>query len=358
MLYQQFKDCSQYHRWSTFDNSDGLEATICVKREPIGICLTIPGLELEWDVDKIERMASHWHSPSLNRRVERDDLKRISTIIAPVASPRQLSQHFDWSEFFAALAPAWLTWQSQWKNHKHWFHGSVVKLSPPCESPNPLISPLPVAYIPNDGTVRFKEWTQGWPMKSAARASLPTRNQPPWQRPGELKTTGASQELFPLSTYIQLNKASTDILDISWLVQANACVGPAISDGKKMHDASNGIAREVYLSVPPLVVQYEDRGSVSSPPQSDSLYWSLDPAGNTRLSLEECDSLGIPRLRLYFIRAAKCWREYHYNAICDFTRAKGFDPHTLICQSALPSVGGRGAVNSVRGIYRQNSGKA
>lgn len=56
-------------------------------------------------------------------------------------------------------------------------------------------------------------------------------------QPGELKTTGAPQELpsFSLSTYIQLNKASTDILDVSWLAQANACVGPAISDGKKMH---------------------------------------------------------------------------------------------------------------------------
>ncbi|KAJ7807833.1 hypothetical protein B0H14DRAFT_2871845 [Mycena olivaceomarginata] len=320
-------------------------------------------------------MASYWHSPSLNRRVERDDLKRISTIIASVASPRQLSQHFDWSEFFTALAPAWLEWQSQWKNHKHWFLGSVVRLSPH-ESPNPPASPLPVAYIPNDGTIRFQEWTQGWPMKSAAEHLYQPENQPLWQRfafqPGELKTTGTSQELFPLSTYIQLNKASTDILDISWLAQANACVGPAISDGKKMHGVidtlgysisaywnilqthQNGIAGEVYLSVPPLVVQYEGSRVRVEPPQSDSLYWSLDPAGNTRLSLEECDSLGIPRLRLYFTRAARCWREYHYNAICDFTRAKGFDPRTFdLCQSlgfplaemessgqsALPSVG-------------------
>jgi hypothetical protein len=52
-------------------------------------------------------------------------------------------------------------------------------------------------------------------------------------QPGELKTTGVSKELFPLSTYIQL--ASTDIFDASWFAQANACVGPAISDGKKMH---------------------------------------------------------------------------------------------------------------------------
>jgi hypothetical protein len=95
----------------------------------------------------------------------------------------------------------------------------------------------------------------------------------------------------------------------------------------------NGIAREVYLSIPPLVVKYEAPRVRVEPPQCDSLYWSLDPAGNSRLSLEECDSLGIPRLGLYFTRAAKCWREYHYSAICDFTRAKGFDPRTFdLCQ--------------------------
>jgi hypothetical protein len=33
-------------------------------------------------------------------------------------------------------------------------------------------------------------------------------------------------------------------------------------------------------------------------------------------------------LRFAFFRAAVCWQQYHYNAICDFSRAKGFDPYT------------------------------
>ncbi|KAF7356007.1 hypothetical protein MVEN_00930100 [Mycena venus] len=183
------------------------------------------------------------------------------------------------------------------------------------------MSSLPVAYIPNDCTVRFNEWTQSWPRKSAAEHPYQPENHPPWQRfafqPGELKTSGAGKELSALSTYIQLNNASTDILDVSWLAQANACIGPAISDGKKIHGVidtlgyaiwydpafinilpvnQDGIAREVYLSVPPLVVKHEASRLRIEPPQPDSLYWSLDPAGNSRLSPEECDSLGIPRL--------------------------------------------------------------
>ncbi|KAF7356008.1 hypothetical protein MVEN_00930200 [Mycena venus] len=360
MLFQQFKDCSQYHRWNTVDNPDGLQATICVKRQPIGICLTIPGLELEWDVDKLERMTSSWHShsPSLTHQLERDGLKRISTIIASASSPRQLSQHFDWSEFSTALTPVWPAWTSQWMNHEHFFLGSIVGLAPYDCSSSPA-SVLPVAYIPNDCTVRFKEWTQSWPRKSTAEHLYQPENHPPWQRfafqPGELKTSGAGNKLFVLSTYIQLNNASRDILDVSWLAQANACIGPAISDERKLYGVidtlgyviwfnpaflnilpvhKDGISREVYLSVPSLIVKYEASRVRIEPPQHDSLYWSLDPAGNSRLSPEECDSLGIPRLQIHSIRGANSWREYHYNAICDFVRAKGFDPRTLdLCQS-------------------------
>ncbi|KAJ7874857.1 hypothetical protein B0H13DRAFT_1632936, partial [Mycena leptocephala] len=64
-------------------------------------------------------------------------------------------------------------------------------------------------------------------------------------------------------------------------------------------------------------------------------YWSCDPAGNIHLSCEECDSIGIPRLRSYFIRTANCWREYNYSAIREFSRAKGFDPCTYDLAQSL-----------------------
>lgn len=140
------------------------------------------------------------------------------------------------------------------------------------------------------------------------------------------------------------------MVDATWLSQANACLGPDISDGKQkqlygmidtlgygiwynhgfediLHPA--GITQEVYLFVTPLVIKYEASRVRVDPPQADGFYRSLDRTGNPRLSPEECDSLGIPRVRFHFIRAANCWREYHYSAICDFARAKGFDPYAF-----------------------------
>ncbi|KAJ7161883.1 hypothetical protein C8R43DRAFT_838489, partial [Mycena crocata] len=57
-------------------------------------------------------------------------------------------------------------------------------------------------------------------------------------------------------------------------------------------------------------------------------YWSLDSSGTTRLSEEESDRRGLPRLRFSFLRAANCWHEYHYKALRDFFIAKGFEPES------------------------------
>jgi len=78
MLFQQFKECSEYHRWSICGNPEGLEATICVKREPLGICLTMPESDLEWDIDKIEDMLSSWHASFFNLKENLDDSRAWS----------------------------------------------------------------------------------------------------------------------------------------------------------------------------------------------------------------------------------------------------------------------------------------
>lgn len=62
-------------------------------------------------------------------------------------------------------------------------------------------------------------------------------------------------------------------------------------------------------------------------PGSDQFYWSLDPSGNTRMTQDECDSTGLPRLTFHFLPVANFWHEYHYGAIRDFLEAKGFDPY-------------------------------
>jgi len=156
-----------------------------------------------------------------------------------------------------------------------------------------------------------------------------------------------------MSSYIEFDHGDTEMLDLSWLAQANACIGPAISDGKQLYGVIDtlgyairrdpafehllhpeGIAQELYLSVPPVSIKYEVLRVRVDPAESD-YYWSLDSAGNIRLSPKECDSLGIPRLRFEFVRAASCWREYHYSAIREFSRAKGFGSWTYDSAQSL-----------------------
>ncbi|KAJ7822138.1 hypothetical protein B0H13DRAFT_2448403, partial [Mycena leptocephala] len=55
-------------------------------------------------------------------------------------------------------------------------------------------------------------------------------------------------------------------------------------------------------------------------------YWSLDPSGAERLSLEEATELGFPRIRLRTSVRADSWDADVYAAICQFYQAKGFDP--------------------------------
>ncbi|KAJ7881981.1 hypothetical protein B0H14DRAFT_2178064, partial [Mycena olivaceomarginata] len=57
-------------------------------------------------------------------------------------------------------------------------------------------------------------------------------------------------------------------------------------------------------------------------------YWSLDPTGNTQMTPDECDSLGLPRLKFLFLPRARFWHEYHCDAIREFFEAKGFDPES------------------------------
>lgn len=89
-----------------------------------------------------------------------------------------------------------------------------------------------------------------------------------------------------------------------------------------------GTTQEVHLAVSPIRVKYRGSRAGVEYPQSDHFYWSSDAAGTTRLSTEECDSLGIPRLLFSFLRGASCWYPYHYGAIREFIRGKGFDPYS------------------------------
>ncbi|KAJ7488411.1 hypothetical protein FB451DRAFT_1529779 [Mycena latifolia] len=89
----------------------------------------------------------------------------------------------------------------------------------------------------------------------------------------------------------------------------------------------DGTVQEAHIFACPIeIISRGARISIEFP-ESNQFYWSLDESGSTRLSQDECDNLGIPRLKFEYKCAASFWEPYHYNAIREFHQAKGFDPY-------------------------------
>ncbi|KAJ6576935.1 hypothetical protein DFH09DRAFT_1310959 [Mycena vulgaris] len=57
-------------------------------------------------------------------------------------------------------------------------------------------------------------------------------------------------------------------------------------------------------------------------------YWSLDPSGAERLSTEEADELGFPRLECKMNVWVCSWDESVYNGLRKFHEGKGYDPYS------------------------------
>ncbi|KAJ7168863.1 hypothetical protein C8R46DRAFT_241131 [Mycena filopes] len=78
-----------------------------------------------------------------------------------------------------------------------------------------------------------------------------------------------------------------------------------------------------------LCPQKHFRVGVSSFKWPDSpAYWSLDPAGVERLSMEEATQLGFPRFELATEIKGRSWDTSVYAGLRQFHRAKGFDPES------------------------------
>ncbi|KAF7341587.1 hypothetical protein MSAN_02055800 [Mycena sanguinolenta] len=338
MLFGQFKECSRYHRWSNGDNGEGVDATICVKRDPIGICLTMLDSYSVDGVPPRERTLSRWHAAYFSHRSAPTNTQTISNIITSNTPLKEWAERLTWNQFFALLTPVWFPDFLPWTGETQLFLGNVIA----------PVSSSPVAYIPIDSTVLLKGWTVGWPFESSLGHICTPGNDSVWQRfnfpAGSFKAV-AIETTIPFISYIEFEKTRTDILDTSWLTQANACIGGPISEGKHGYGVINtvgcgikvdsgfeglhpdGIAQVVHLFLAPISVKYEGSRVTFDYSAPDGFYWTLDSAGTNRLSPEECDSLGIPRLKFYLLKAANTWHEYHYAAIREFFRAKGFDPY-------------------------------
>ncbi|KAJ7200779.1 hypothetical protein GGX14DRAFT_400387 [Mycena pura] len=307
-------------------------ATICVKREPVGICLTLPGSDIKWDVNPRERLLSHWHSSYFCHRTAPSGISPSSFACAP--QPKDFASTLTWEQFLAMLTPAWLPRIGEWNTEPQFFLGSIV----PGQHLDGYLRPmLPVADLDNSSPPCLRQWTLGPPPKSSPSDPYDGKTHSQWQR------------------YIEFDPVNATRLNLSWLAQANACISPALLHGEQPHE---GTPQETHAFVCPITVKYEGSRIGVEDLQSDCYYWSLDASGSCRLSTEECDFLGIPRLRVYPICGANYWHRYHYNAICEFARSKGVHPDSQdVAQLlSLPKVQMRSSGRGWRGrqLHQEN----
>ncbi|KAK6996448.1 hypothetical protein R3P38DRAFT_2565509, partial [Favolaschia claudopus] len=59
-----------------------------------------------------------------------------------------------------------------------------------------------------------------------------------------------------------------------------------------------------------------------------SAYWSLDPWGVERLSIEQAFNIGFPIIQFSTTIRLRSWDDSAYAGLREFHRAKGFDPDT------------------------------
>jgi hypothetical protein len=114
---------------------------------------------------------------------------------------------------------------------------------------------------------------------------------------------------------------------VTGVVEMLSCV--LVMDAKFQHVLrSEGTLAQAHIFLCPISVRHEGLRIGLEFPESDYFYWSLDSAGNSRMTLAECDSIGLPRLGFRFLATTKFWHEYHYNAVREFSEARGFNPHS------------------------------
>jgi hypothetical protein len=89
----------------------------------------------------------------------------------------------------------------------------------------------------------------------------------------------------------------------------------------------DGTEEEIHLFACPIDISDRESRLCLEFPESTPFFWALDEGGIKRLSQEECDKLGIPRLRFYHKPAATFWQPYHYSAIRQFHAARGVNPY-------------------------------
>ncbi|KAJ7448968.1 hypothetical protein FB451DRAFT_1567112 [Mycena latifolia] len=350
MLFKQFKDSKQYCQWKLNNFTGAGSSTICVRREPIQLSLSLACEEWSYAVDRIHEKLSKWYSMTYKFQPSESAIVPIvTTFISPDTDLREaLIRQLGFRGLYKTLTAPWrssgdIPFALQGQYHL----GTVVA------DPGPAGSPFrPLGFMPHAcSNVQVSHWSMGGQSKLDATDEYNAEQHACWKR-FTFPPCSFQAALNPWKTFfmafIKLDSAQVDLLHQAWLSQANKFLSNYTGNNEDrmgvidmitcyliFDKAFQGVLRhdgttvESHLFACPLQARKNDTRFSLALPESDQYYWALDSAGTTRLSQEESDRIGLPRFRFGFQPWATLWEPYHYNAVREFHQAKGFDPYSL-----------------------------
>ncbi|KAJ7214990.1 hypothetical protein GGX14DRAFT_443557 [Mycena pura] len=336
-------ECSDQHYIGLW----GLEATICVKQNPIRLCLTMPGLGTDSEVQDPEYRLSSWHTEHFkHQNIAPKTFSTVANVLIATSdlTLTTLASRIDWAHCLTALLHFRFNQRTACGMQTNLFLGPFVTL-------RFGDSMVPVAYIPNSSRIRIPHWVLHQ-CPDVLPFSEGDGHQERFCFPsGTFKTSEISKicnECPCLTSSIELDALARR--RTSWLSQANHCISGTsfenrerktyygtidtlvciiVVDTESRHQLRpEGTLREAYLFPCPIRVRHHGRRIGLEFPHADQWYWSLDPSGVTKMTLEKCDSIGLPRWKFLFLPTVNAWYEYHYNAIREFSETRGFDPYS------------------------------
>ncbi|KAJ7107502.1 hypothetical protein C8R44DRAFT_858004 [Mycena epipterygia] len=338
------QDSGKYHMWQ---NDFSVVSTICVRKEPIQLCLTMPDDEWSYSVDPDNETLSLWYSGSYIYQPA-ESTGTVVPIVSTCQYPylhQTLIQHLGFRKFYETLIAPWSIPATVPENYHL---GSIIVGVDQKKYPGHQFRIF--GHIPHCSEVQMTEWSLGPVSKFDPANQYDVERHGRWKRftfpPCSFKT-GFKLKDKPMA-FIKLDTNQVSVLHQAWLSQANLWIGPnsnnrtdrwGLIDLISCHFAidpafedlfqRDGTPVESHLFVCPLDLRCQAGRYNLALPESDHYYWALDSTGKTRLSQKESDDLGLPRLLFKLTPWATFWQPYHYNAIRDFHQAKGFDPDGL-----------------------------
>ncbi|KAJ7757339.1 hypothetical protein DFH07DRAFT_772821 [Mycena maculata] len=347
MLFKQFKDSEKYHIWRLnnfrgvlfspvfyVDADQSQTSTIFVRREPIHLCLTMPDEKWSSSSDEVNNNLSRWYSGFYKFQPSESAIAPIIASCDYLTLRETLIRELGFKEFYRTLVAPW--------------KGTV---SIPGDSGEESFYPM--AHLPIPLAIGLKGWTLGWQSKFDVTNPYPQDAPSVWNKftfPSTSFKEGSKDLGLPLMSYIKIEPPQLGLLHDAWLSQANRWVRnypggctqrwglvdmitcSVVFDREFNHSFSpNGTVSEAHLFVCPLqfLISVRDNRYTLAPSDFSPYFWASGPAGTKLLAPDECDNLGLPRLKLSFQSWGTFWEPYHYSAIQEFHQAKGFDPESL-----------------------------